>query len=391
MKVSDMNKTQSVGMTILFCVMIFGFGIASLVSPDAEYSETENRTLAQMPALSLDSLLDGSFEADYEEYMTDQFVCRDGWIALKTDVERAAFRTQINDIYFAEDDYLIEAHTGVFDTDQAAENMEILAQFVETYAEQFDAGHMTVMVIPNAVDILQDKLPAFADTYEEEEYLSGLETAVSERSSSAADTVWFNARQVLWEHREEDIFYRTDHHWTTLGAFYVYQAWAKSRGYEIPAADSYEIETVTEAFEGTIQSKLGIHTVTDSIQLYLDPDAPAYTVVKDGNGEQTDSLYEYSALETKSKYDIFLGGNNALTSIETEAGTGRKILVIKDSYAHCFVPFMLPEFDRIDVLDIRYYNQELSALIEEEGYTDILVLYNASGFAEDTSLAKLLY
>ncbi|MCD7883988.1 MAG: hypothetical protein LUI87_09875 [Lachnospiraceae bacterium] len=383
-----MNKVQSYNIITLFCILIFGFAIATLISPDTEYSETENRTLAQLPEASLSSLTDGSFESDYEDYLTDQFVLRDEWIALKTNVERLAGRTSSNDIFFADDDYLIEAHTDTFTSDQAEMNIQLLAQFVEMYAGIFGTDHMTVMIVPNAVDILRDKLPAFASPYDEGEYLKQIETALEE---SLEKGVWFDARSVLQEHSEEDIYYRTDHHWTTLGAFYVYQAWAEAQGYTVPTADSYAVETVTEEFEGTIQSKLGIHTVTDSIELYLDPADPYYTVEKDGSGEISYSLYDYSALETKSKYDIFFGGNNALTQITTRAGTGRKILVVKDSYAHCFVPFLLSEFDEIDVLDIRYYNQEISRLIEEEEYTDLLFLYNASGFAEDTSLAKLLY
>ncbi|MCD7745640.1 MAG: hypothetical protein LUI13_10225 [Lachnospiraceae bacterium] len=378
-----MNKAQSWGSIILFCILIFGFGIVTAISPDSEYSETENRTLAQMPALRLQAILDGSFESDYEEYLTDQFVLRDDWIALKTTVERAAGRTQSNDIYFAEDDYLIEAHTGTFTDAQAQTNIQLLAQFTEKYAEQFGADHMTVMIIPNAVDVLREKLPAFASPYDEEEYLAQIEAALAD--------VWFDAGSVLWEHCGEEIYYRTDHHWKTLGAFYVYQAWANAQGFAAPTLEQYEIETVTDSFEGTIQSKLGIHTVTDSIELFRNTDEPSYTVEKDGNGELLESVYDYSALETKSKYDIFFGGNNALTQIRTEAGTGRKILVIKDSYAHCFVPFLISEFDEIDVLDIRYYNQELSALIDGNEYTDLLFLYNASGFAEDTSLTKLLY
>lgn len=413
-----MNKVQSCNIITLFCILIFGFAIATLISPDTEYSETENRTLAQMPEASLSSLTDGSFESDYEDYLTDQFVLRDEWIALKTNVERLAGRTSSNDIFFADDDYLIEAHTDTFTSEQAETNIQILAQFVEMYAGIFGTDHMTVMIVPNAVDILRDKLPAFASPYDEGEYLEQIEAALEEsleaahQESTAASAeedsgqisetsvssdgsllqgVWFDARSVLQEHSEEDIYYRTDHHWTTLGAFYVYQAWAEAQGYTVPTADSYAVETVTEEFEGTIQSKLGIHTVTDSIELYLDPEDPYYTVEKDGSGEISYSLYDYSALETKSKYDIFFGGNNALTQITTRAGTGRKILVVKDSYAHCFVPFLLSEFDEIDVLDIRYYNQEISRLMEEEEYTDLLFLYNASGFAEDTSLAKLLY
>ncbi len=379
-----MKKQQSWAVIVLFVIFIFGFAVLTIFYPDRSYSEAENRTLSQMPSLRVKTLTDGSFESDYEEYLDDQFPFRDAWIGLKTDVERSAFVTETKDIYFAKDQYLIEAHTGTFTSDQAAANIDLLSEFAGNYLAQFGADHLSVMVVPNAVDILRDKLPAFASPYDEGDYLSDIAAALPEG-------VWFDARPVLQEHADEEIYYRTDHHWKTLGAFYVYQAWAKEQGYQVPEAADYEVETVTDSFEGTIQAKLGIHTVTDSIELYLDPLDPSYTVEKDHDGELTDSLYDYEALETKSKYDIFFGGNNALTQIRTEAGTGRKLLVIKDSYAHCFVPFLLEEFDGIDALDIRYYNQTLSELIEEENYTDILFLYNASGFAEDSSLSKLLF
>ncbi len=379
-----MKKAQSLSIIILFVVLIFGFGIATLFHQDRAYSETENRTLAQMPALKLSSVLDGSFESDYEEYLTDQFIMRDSWIALKTRIERATFHTDSSDVYFADNDYLIEAHTGTFTSELAGQNLSYLEQFSEIYYPLFGEDHMTIMLVPNAVDILRDKLPAFASPYDEEKYLAEAAEALPEGS-------WFDAGTVLRLHSEEDLYYRTDHHWTTLAAFYVWQAWAQREGLSVRESSDYIITTVTDSFEGTVQARLGIHTVTDSIERYDDPSAPSYTVERDKSGMFTDSLYDEEALETKSKYDYFFGGNNALTQIRTEAGTGRKILVIKDSYAHCFLPFLLSDFDEIDALDIRYYNQELSRLIEEEAYTDLLFLYNASGFAEDVSLGKLLY
>jgi hypothetical protein len=159
----------------------------------------------------------------------------------------------------------------------------------------------------------------------------------------------------------------------------------------VPSGEDYEIRTVTEEFEGTIQSKLGIETRQDSIQLYLPLSDPLYTVWADDSEEKEYSLYDYTKLDTKDKYSVYFGGNHALIHMETHANTGRSILVIRDSYASCFVPFLIEEYDRIDLLDLRYYNQKISELIEDGGYTDLLVLYNAAGFAEDTSLVKLVY
>ena len=378
-----MGKRESWNVNLLFCILIFGFAIATIVKPETEHSETENRDLATMPKISAETLLNGEFESDYETYLTDQFVARDAWIGLKTAVERAALKSESKDIYFAEDDYLIEKHTGVFTSGTAARNAGVLQQFAQRYEEQFGDGHMTFMVVPNAVDILRDKLPAFASPYDEGKYLAQVASMLPKRA-------WFDARAVLQQHADEEIYYRTDHHWKTLAAFYVYQAWAGRQGYAVPSEDDYDIETVTEEFEGTVQSKLGIETRPDSIELYLPKGDPFYKVERDG-AEPSYRFYDYSALDTKSKYNVFFGGNYALVRIGTRSGTGRRLLVIKDSYAHCFVPFLIPEFDEIDMLDIRYYNQKLSDLIAAGEYTDLLFLYNAAGFAEDDALGRLLY
>lgn len=378
-----MNKRQSWNIITLFCILIFGFTVATLIKPETEYSESENRTLAKMPELNAETVLNGEFEADYETYLTDQFVARDAWIGFKTAVERAMLKRESKDIYFADDGYLIEKHTGAFDSDTSQINIRVLGEFAKMYEEQFK-DHMTVMVVPNAVDILSDKLPPFAAPYDQEEYLGKIRDVLPAG-------VWFDTSSVLRSHSDEEIYYRTDHHWKTLAAFYVYQEWAESQGFDPVQSSDYEIETVTQDFEGTIQSKLGIDAQKDSIELYKQRDDIFYTVQKGDSQEIGYSVYDRTALETKSKYDIFFGGNHALVKIGTRAGTGRRILVIKDSYAHCFVPFLLEEFDEIDMLDIRYYNQKVSDLIANGNYTDLLFLYNASGFAEDTSISRLTY
>lgn len=375
-----MNKRQSYSSVILFCVLIFGFTAATVIKSSSEFSETENRVLAQRPKINLNAILNGEFEEDYVEYMTDQFILRDGWIGLKTSVEKILLKKESKDIYFADDDYLIEKHTGIFTTDMAQRNMRSLAQFTENYTKQFDAQHISVMIIPNAADILKNKLPYFASPYDEEEYLKQI-------SNLLPKNVWFDAASVLREHTDEELYYRTDHHWKTLAAFYVYQQWAKEQGFYVPELTDYNIETAADNFEGTIQSKLGIKTKGDTIELFHPKREIGYTVYKD-NVQQA-SLYDYPALNTKDKYAVYFGGNQPFIKIHTQSESKRKILIIKDSYANCFIPFMLKEFTDIDIFDLRYTNQKLSELIADEGYTDILILYNAAGFAEDMSITKL--
>lgn len=380
---AGMSKRQAWNTILVFCILIFGFTAATLIKPPTEFSETENRSLAQMPKFNVDTLLSGEFESDYETYLTDQFVLRDAWIGLKTDVERAAQKRESKDIYFAEDGYLIERHTGAFATELAQQNIHTLGQFVQQYQGQFGAGHMTVMVAPNAVEILESKLPPFAPRTDEVAYLEQLAGALP-------GEVWFDTAKILREHDQEELYYRTDHHWTTEAAFYVYREWARAQGFAVPEKENFEIRTVTEEFEGTIQAKLGIHGRKDAIRLYLPREDLFYTVQENDAPEVGYSVYDYTALDTKDKYAVYFGGNQALIKLCMRTDSDRKLLVLKDSYAHCFVPFLLGEFKEVDMIDLRYYNQKLSERIAREGYTDVLFLYNASGFAEDRSVAKLL-
>lgn len=376
------KKWQSCMTVIIFCLLIFGFAAITIVNPPSEFSETENRVLARRPELKTEAIIDGDFQTNYEEYLADQFVWRNQWIGFKTLVERALLKRESKDIYFAEDGYLIEKHTGSFTTKTASRNIAALSEFVQRYKEQFGTGHVTVLIAPNAVEILQDKLPPFAPASGESGYLEQI-------AQDLPEDVWFDAASVLRKHMDEELYYRTDHHWKNLAAFYVYQAWAERQGYSIPEFADYEVQTVTDCFEGTVQSKLGIPMAGDSIELFFPIQESSCTVYKESSGKTENSLYDFEALNTKDKYAVYFGGNEPFMKIRTEAENGVKILVIKDSYANCFIPFMLGEFEEIDVLDLRYTNQSLSERIAEGGYTDILVLYNASGFAEDMNILKL--
>ena len=379
-----MNYRQSVNIAAVFLLLIFGFAIATVLKPSNERSETENRLLEQKPDLTWNALISGKFSEDYEAYLSDQFVVRDGWISLKTAFERATLRQEAEDVYFARDNYLIEKHTGVFTAETAERNIQTLSAFFTNLSKSMDPAHLTAMVVPNAVDILRDKLPPFADPYDEEIYLQKIAGALPEG-------VWFDSSSVLRQHSGEELYYRTDHHWKTLSAYYTFEAWAGEKGLAGDSAFSFRPVTVTDSFEGTIASRLGIVGRADSIERF-DPEIPFdYYLIYNQSDDIRNTVYQDSFLERKDKYAYFYGGNFGLIQAKMpEHETGRKLLVIKDSYAHCFVPFTYALFDQVDMLDTRYYNASISALIGQENYTDILFLFNAAGFAEETSLARLM-
>lgn len=377
-----MNKKQNWFLIIIFLIMIFGMTGATLLKPASEFSEKENRALQQKPELSAEAVFGGQYAKDYEKYMTDQFIGRDSWISVKTAIERASLKQESNDIYFAEDGYLIEKHTGSFDTPLAESNIGHLSSFLEKAESRYGKGHVTATVVPNAVDILKDKLPPFASPYDEGEYLKKIEKSVPEGT-------WLDSRSVLMEHRDEEIYYKTDHHWKTLGAWYVYEAWAKQAGFASQSMQDFDIVTVSDEFLGTIESKVGGKTAKDSIQIFKPKQQLKYQLDYNRGMKVTDSIYDEEALKTKDKYSIFFGGNQPVVQARIENGSSRKLLVIKDSYAHCFLPFAFHDFSEVDFVDLRYFNESLAEFMENQDYTDVLFLYNASGFAEDPSLIRL--
>lgn len=122
---------QNKVLTGLFLALVFGGTAATFLVPKREFSDRENRALQQFPKASVDSVLNGEFESDYETYLSDQFPGRDGWIRVKTEAELAMGKDEIKNIYFAKDDYLIESHEGSFTTDTAEKNIRVSGSFPE--------------------------------------------------------------------------------------------------------------------------------------------------------------------------------------------------------------------------------------------------------------------
>ncbi|MDY3920440.1 MAG: DHHW family protein [Candidatus Limivivens sp.] len=380
-----MKKVQNWFVILLFLGTVFGFAGLTVFWEKREFSDRENRALAQLPKANLGDLLDGDFEQDYETYLSDQFPGRDAWIGLKTDVELLMGKQEVNGVYFGADGYLIETHEGIYDTEQARGNLSLLQSFTRKYREIFPDNRMTVMVVPNAVEILDCYLPFYAPDSGGEAYLEQIQSMVPEGT-------WFDAGAVLERHPGEQLYYRTDHHWTTYGAYCVYEAWAKEKGLSPLGLSGYEREILTTEFEGTIASKVGTEVEADSIERFMpkEEEAENYSLAVNRGQESRESLYQMEKLQTRDKYAVFYGGNQALIQASTEKKNGRRLLVIKDSYANCFVPFTYHDFSQVDMVDIRYFNESLESLIEEGDYTDLLFLYNVSGFAQDVSLQKLL-
>ena len=383
---------HSLSVTVLFCGFLLIFSLISVSAPPKAFSETENRYLAKRPDFTFQTLKSGEFGRKYELYLSDQFPFRNRFIGLKTTVEEAQFKKEINGVFLGKDGYLIEAlYPEDIDRELYAKNIERLRQFAKTQSQTLGSEHMRIMLVPSASQILTDKLPPAAAPFNQEQVITEfLNTEDREDLLLLLVPVKSALAASAGEKPEDQLYYRTDHHWTSYGAFTGYQAWISSVN-DVPYdIDDFDVRTVSESFYGTIQSKLNTVTVPDMICLFLPKEQPDYEVFYDGSAEASKTLYAVDALAAKDQYRVFLDGNHGWTKIvNQDIRNERNLLIIKDSYAHCFAPFASLHFSQVHMLDLRYYNGKVSDFMKEQEITDVLVLYQIPGFVSDVNISKL--
>lgn len=356
-------------LVILFVAFLGGFLLLNIALPDRTFSDMENRNLAGKPALSLGSVFSGRFESDAESYVTDQFALRDHWIALKAYAERLLGKRENNGVYICSDT-LIE-RIDEPDADRLAANLSAVSRFAEN-----SAVPVYFTLIPSAAEIWRDKLPAGAPRCDER--------ALIERLAAETQAVSIDTLSALSAHSDEALYYRTDHHWTSLGALYGAQALLDGMGIETCAADSAPVR-VTDAFYGTLYSRSGARYIQpDGIDVYV-PGGEITVAHIEGEKEVVTGLYDAEKLAVKDKYAFFMGGNQPLAVVRT-GNEGKKLLLIRDSYADCEIPFLCGAFSEIHALDLRYYRDSLSAYIEENGIDCVAISYSLRSFVGDTNL-----
>lgn len=357
---------------LFFSTIMILFFIADLIKSDRLYSENENRVLASKPDFSIEALRSGKYSKDYEKYVTDQFIGRDNWIMIKTKTDILLQKKAIQGVYLGKDDYLIEQH---LPEDISQETVD---KRLKKLKELVEYSNAKVMLVPTADNIITEKLPANAVYYDQTQLLEQVKNTVGE-------TQFIDVYSILKEHSEEEIYYRTDHHWTTKGAYYGYQAWAEQQNETAYPYQLEKLKTVSDSFLGTLHSKINISMKPDFIQCFPETFVRQVKVTYDFR-TTTNTLYEEKYLSTKNQYAYFLDDNHAFIEIETYQHNGKQLFLIKDSYANCMIPLLAPHYEKIYVLDLRYYNGKLYDLIDScrtQTKMDIMVLYNCIHFIED--------
>lgn len=356
--------------------------VSSIILPDTGFSEKENRILASRPALKLDQIISGGYEKQFETYENDQFPLRDMWITLKATTDRLMGKVEENGVYLGKNGYLMEAFNAPSQTQYDA-----TVNAMTSFAQKHPDLKQYALIAPNSVNILKSNLPAFAPADDQNPWIDKLKDSLT-----SAGVTFIDIRDTFTDHKAEDLYYHTDHHWTTLGAYYTYLQAAAVMGIDI-SSDSYDKAPVSQTFKGTLSAKSGFRSgETDELDVFLPNGDNTLSSVVNYVDEQkkSASFYDTSKLNTRDKYALFFGGNHAQIKISTPTESNNTLLVLKDSYANSFVPFLAQHYRKIIMIDPRYYYGDLEQLLQVENVQEVLYLYNANTFFADTSLELAL-
>lgn len=378
MKKDRQRKVQEKLVGIIFILTLFLFLIINVIVPDREKSVQENRMLVTKPKFRLSSLISGDYDEKFEAYMDDQFVGRDMWRKLKVTVDRIGGSRLENGVYIGTNGQLLE-QIEVADENHLAANIKAIKSFSESQSKI----PVRMMLVPDAANVLNHSLPALAKPEDQTQMFSMV------RKDLGDSVEWIDVSTELNKHKTEKIYYKTDHHWTTLGAFYAFQAAAPSLGIEGDLSGKYVSYAVSDSFNGMLASKSGVSLgEKEQIDIYVPTEEDTDLIVDYvDEGKRSTSLYDSSKLKEKDQYTVFLGGNSSLLDIRTVSTSTKRLLLVKDSFANSFIPFLTPYYREIVVVDPRYYSGTINDLMDSYRISEVLFLYSGNTFFKDNNIS----
>ena len=364
---------------LVFLGLLLGIMALHLILPDQAYSASEKRALTGAEIL-VKAPVSENFADRAEEYVSDQFPLRAAAMRLKSNLMLLAGENESQGVYYCRDGSLIQAFAP-YAEDQPAK----MAAAVNAFAEREDFRQVLFLLLPTAVSICSDKLPAAAQTASERDFCKELSGRLSEKL--IVPDCFFHMEKI----RQAGIqpYYLTDHHWTTPAAKAMFHRIAPRTGWK---EGEYTGGVVSDRFLGSLVSLSGFTPAkSDALTVYeAGKENASVLIMHEAKGESRGSFYDYEALEGSDPYEVFLGGNEPLITIRTTADTDDTLLVFKDSYANCFLPFLTESYKTITVVDPRYFSDPVSSLFLDDDYTDVLFLFNVQTLASDDSLRIVL-
>ena len=378
------KKAYKIVMIALFAAILVILPVMTFILNPSEprpFSENENRTLAAFPNVTFNNFKNEKLQKGIEDWFADRFFGRETWIKVKNATERLIGKTDVNGIYTANDRMMeIWNRSSEKDREFVKSNLKAMDNFAAKYPEK----PMYFLLAPTSQEVYSGLFPQGAPISSQSELLE-----FCHENLSNVQTI--NVMPTMKMHADDYIYYRTDHHWTTRGAYYAYYDAAKAMGLMPSEFSDFDIEQVSNQFRGTLYSKTLDDCVTPDIIYYyhFKGDKNIKLTIKTSEKVETyDDLYFRDYLNVKDKYSSFLGPNSPFMLIETGV-EGPSLMIFKDSYAHCFIPFLTAHYSRIAVFDMRYFHDSLSSYADVNDYDSVMFIYNAITFSEDKNIRQL--
>ncbi len=366
---------------VIFCGFILLMAVLYFVLPKEEYSPREKQQLAPFPEWSAQSFAQGEFQDKLDTYLSDHVAARTFFTGIQAGYDLLTGRNGSRGIYLGKDGYLFPKPTK--DSDILAQNARYIREFADTAEIPV---YMTL--IPSSGFVNASRLPAVHETYRDGELIDAFRQNIGQKITFTDVTADF-----LQMAQTESLYYRTDHHWTSAGAYTCYRLLGDDMGYTPLPESDFTVETVG-GFYGTSYAKSALWGIpSENIELWHKKDQAPGSVrveIDDGEGIVTSEDYFFrDRLNDEDKYPVFLDGNHSMVRVTNAEAPEGTLLVVKDSYAHALVPFLSRHYREIVMVDLRYYKQEISALAAQENADAVLMLYSLKNMATDTNLAYL--
>ena len=358
--------------------------ILNFVWPKQTFSASENRMLAVIPRFSFEDFVSGEYLGGVDSYINDHFAFRDFYLKLNSWWEIDVMgKKENNNVYIGKDDFLFEKFEY---GDEEKNNVLKNTTAISNFAEDMQKNNINTLftLVPNSIYINADKLPDNVEVPNQKEIIEEIYT--NTQNTHNVDVT----QALIEENKKQQLYFKTDHHMNSDGAYVVYKEFCNSAEITPVPLSDFERVVITEDSLGTFDSKAQVYgQKPDTIWVYKND---TNTNIKEAiyDKETTNSIFNESFLEGKDKYSYFLNGNNSKVVVKTNVDNDKKILVIKDSYAHIMSQFLCQNYSEVHFLDPRYTNFNYEEYIQENGITDVLFLYNVSTFVQDKDLYRRL-
>lgn len=399
-------RRSSIWFCSVFLSVLVIVGLISIIREPGTISVTENRPLAPMPHYSTWALFSGSYADSLEFYYADNFPARDALVGAATTIrDVSGYRSEV---VFYQAESVTEGTLPEIDTitpvpedsvvvKNTVDTTAVVAEFaksagvivygdraVQLFTGSNDGARKFAEMVNlyrstfDTLDIFCLVAPTPIDFYLPDEYKrsSNYEYKTIDLIRDSLDSVvhFVDAYSELGKHRDEYIFFNTDHHWTGLGAYYAYVAFCRSAGMEaVPLAD-FERKRSGRKFLGslygiTLDKRLKDNR--DSMEYYR-----PFIATRTYRYNRESERYELSRLFSGThNYANFIGGDHPMVRIESDVNSGR-LLIIKDSFGNAVAPFLALHYGTVYVMDYRYFDINVRDFVRQNKISAILFLHN---------------